>query len=219
MLFPMTRLIDNAGFTLDFVGKIEEFGSAMDVIERDSGIRLPVMHLNRNDRSPILLNRRQFDLLSNYYRNDQERFGYLTDYDRWCQVHVNQDQFQQEEGFEFEEEAKLLSYNIRRLQDRFRVELNWRIHPEHSRQRHIRILNRIGNRQEILLRLPAREDFHQCKDKEGLVQETVEVSLADLQGRFTAEELCMDIYFWNESLKKAKLLNFSTGTRLVLPLY
>ncbi len=215
-----SEMMDDVGFELNFIGRVEEFESAITRVHADTGTKLPVFHLNKHNRIPLFLNRSQFDRLSEFYREDQARFGYNADYDAWCDLHVAGDQvdFQTEEGFEFEDEAKLLHYEIQRIDERFRVRLTWRVHPNHSRARFIRVLSRVGNDQKILHRLPENEDLGLACNDQRMVSEIVEIPLKVLEPNQDKDNLCIDIYFWDEEKKKARLLNFAGGTRLVLPL-
>jgi len=219
-VIPVSETIDKVGFELNFIGKMEDFTTVIDRVAADTGVKLPIFHLNKLDRIPLLLNKSQFDRLSEFYHEDQTRFGYTNDYDKWCDRHVADQgiDFQTEEGFEFENEAKLLKHEIKRMEDRFQLELTWRVDPNHSRERFIRVLNRIGNDQEILARLPGNEDLNRECDDHQIATELVEIPFSALGQNLESNNLCVDIYFWNGQNKKARLLNFTGGTRLVLPL-
>ena len=126
--------------------------------------------------------------------------------------------FQTEEGFEFENEAKLLQYEINSIPGGFSVELTWRVHPNHSRKRVIRVLNRMGNDQTILDRIPVIEDLNSICGKDGVGRESFIIDLAKLEGEYETSQLCIDVYFWAPEIKKTRVLNFPRATRIVLPL-
>ncbi|MCH2181102.1 MAG: sulfotransferase family protein [Mariniblastus sp.] len=217
-VIPCSQVIDQAGVTLRHIGRVEDFASSIDQIEQETGVRLPRLHLNPAKRIPLLINEAQFKKLSHYYAEDQERFGYPSDYTDWCQVHANAADFQREEGFEFENEAKLLRYSIRREQDRVVISLTWRVNPRSIRKRYIRVLKRVDGQQQILLRIRMRDDFLAAQDADGLVQDDVSFRLDQIETEFEPEQLCIDIYFWNPEKKRAKVLNFTEATELVLPI-
>jgi len=217
-VIPCSQVIDQAGVKLKHIGRVEDFASSIDQIQREAGVRLPRLHLNPAKRTPLLINRAQFEKLSHFYAEDQARFGYPSDYTDWCQIQRTAADFQGEEGFEFENEAKLLRYSIRTERDRVFISLTWRVHPQSIRKRYIRVLKRAGGQQQILLRIPMRDDFLATRDADGLVQDDVSFHLNQIETDFEPAQLCIDIYFWNPEQKRAKVLNFTEATELVLPI-
>ena len=217
-VLPCAQVIDQAGVKLRHIGKVENFASSIETIERETGIRIPQLYLNPAKRIPLLINEEQFQKLSRYYAEDQTRFGYPADYADWCAAHTTGADFQSEEGFEFDKEAKLLQHAIRTEKDRVFISLTWRVHPQSIRRRYIRVLKRVDGQQQILLRIPMRDDFLEMRDADGLVQDDVSFRLDQIETPFEPEQLCIDIYFWNPEQKRAKVLNFTEATELVLPI-
>ena len=217
-VLPCAQVIDQAGVKLQHIGKVENFASSIETIERETGVRIPQLHLNPAKRIPLLINRAQFEKLSHFYAEDQARFGYPADYSDWCAIHVTAADFQPEEGFEFEKEAKLLQHTIHTEEGRVFISLTWRVHPQSNRRRYVRVLKRVDGQQQILLRIPMRDDFLEMQDKDGLVQDDFSFRLNQIETLFEPEQLCIDIYFWNPEQKRAKILNFTDATELVLPI-
>lgn len=217
-VLPCAQVIDQVGVKLQHIGKVENFASSIETIERETGVRIPQLHLNPAKRIPLLINRSQFEKLSHFYAEDQARFGYPADYSDWCAIHVTAADFQPEEGFEFEKEAKLLQHTIHTEEGRVFISLTWRVHPQSNRRRYVRVLKRVDGQQQILLRIPMRDDFLEMQDKDGLVQDDFSFRLNQIETLFEPEQLCIDIYFWNPEQKRAKILNFTDATELVLPI-
>lgn len=215
-----SHLIDAVGFELNYIGRFEEFEDSIAHVVTESGVDLAVYHLNKRLRSPILLTERQFEKLGRHYRPDQERFGYPTDYDHWCEMNIETggDAFQTTQGFVFEGEAQLLQHRITRQDDQFTIELTWQVHAEHSRVRYIRLLERLDNEQTVLMRLPDAKTLTAICDHQGLAKEVLHLKFSDIPPHDHPDRLCLDIYFWNREKKKAELVNFNEGSRLVLPL-
>jgi hypothetical protein len=215
-----SELIDAVGFDLNYIGRFEDFEESIARVATETGVDLAVLHLNRRLRSPILLTKHQFEKLSRHYEPDQRRFGYPTDYVRWCEINVDprSERFQTEQGFVFENEAKLLRHRITRLDDRFTIELSWQVHARHSRTRYIRLLERLDNEQTVLMRLPDAKSLASICDEQGIANEVLQLKFSEIPPHRFPERLCLDIYFWDRDRKKAELVNFNEGTRLVLPL-
>ena len=215
-----SQLIDAVGFELNYIGRFEDFENSLARVTNETGVDLPIFHLNKRLRSPVLLTQSQFERLSQHYRADQTRFGYPTDYERWCEINVAPliEGFQTEQGFVFESEAKLLQHRITRQDDRFHIELTWQVHADHSRVRYIRLLERLDNEQTVLMRLPDAESLATICDRDGVAKEFLELQFSDIPPHEHPDRLCLDIYFWDREKKKAELINFNEGTRLVLPL-
>lgn len=215
-----SQLIDAVGFELDYIGRFEDFEHSISHVATETGVDLAIYHLNKRLRSPVLLTEVQFQKLSRHYYSDQTRFGYPTDYERWCKINVDplSDGFQTEQGFVFEGEARLLQHKITRQDDRFSIELTWQVHADHSRVRYIRLLERMDNEQTVLMRLPETKSLAAICDEQGIVKEVLHLKFSEIPPHDYPDRLCLDIYFWNRERKKAELVNFNEGTRLVLPL-
>ncbi len=222
-VMPLTDIIDGAGIELDYVGHIEQFDDAIARIAADTGVTLPILHLNKRDRPPVLLNREQFDRLSVYYGEDQRRLGYPDNYDDWYKIHVEQasDEFMTEEGFEFENEAKLLKHDISRLDDRFRVELTWRVHPDHSRKRRMRVVRIRENDRVPIYEVPLpTHRLDRSTDDPQMAQDIVEIPYAVIDPPCPQTELFLDLAFvGDETIETAVILNSAGQKLLYLPLY
>lgn len=218
-VIPQSQLIDAIGFDLSFVGRFEEFEDSIASVVRESGVDLELFHLNKHVRSPVLLSPNQFELLSNYYHEDQTRFGYPVDYETWCEINVEPAiGYQTSQGFEFVDEAILVDFCISRRQHHYEIELTWKVHPNHSRVRYIRVLEQKTKPPRVLMRMPKAESLSNMCDVESIAKERLQLKYSDIPPLEHPDFLCIDIYFWNRDSKKADIVNYNNAQRLVLPL-
>ena len=217
-LVPQSRLLDSIGFELDYIGNLEEFPKCLSEIERLSGVKLPVRHLNPAQQKLLVPSEQQFVKLANHYRDDLIRFSYADNYEDWYKLNVQsrQHKFQSEEGFEFEGEAKLLRHHVSRQEQGHVIELFWRVENAQSRKRVIRIANRTGDERKIVWHLPPNRNLSGDADANGYVHEQVVIPCESLPTDIDPEDLFFELYFADEQQSCARLLNYRNHPNMLV---
>ena len=213
-------LIDDVGFDLDLVGKIESLPNALNFIESKTGIGLSVGHLNRRRSTHSLINRQQYERLAEYYREDIEQFNYPATFDDWMDqiVKPSSDSYSNNPGYEFRGEATLLDYTIARKRWRFEIELLWRVAPTQTRCRHIRVVRFLPGkaRPDVLFYLRANVELVTQTDQDGMLLERVVFPHERVPEALRGEELFLEVYFWDDKQLVAELVNARVGYKKLL---
>ena len=113
-MLRQSEILRAVGFDLRFIGKLESLDAGLGKIETETGLRLQPRHLNRAKNKAILPTEKQFERLADYYAEDLAEFDYPTSYRDWRQQFVDghaPEEFQTEQGYTFEGEAKLLNHS------------------------------------------------------------------------------------------------------------
>ncbi|MEM7456660.1 MAG: sulfotransferase family 2 domain-containing protein [Planctomycetota bacterium] len=224
---PQSRQIDSAEIEFDFIGRFETFNESLQIVARKNDVQIEPLHLNRKLFSPVLLNQEQFEALADYYREDQTRFGYPREYEQWRKANLDfagtefqaGTGFQVEQGFVFEEEARLLRHKVVRRPDHVELQLDWRLLETQARWRLIRLVevDAAGQRSLIKRYQPLRE-IGDLADSDGFVQERIKISLSEIPQDVDPGDVGIEISFFSAEKKKTVIRDFSESGRLLLPI-
>ena len=138
---PQTDYLESVGYKLDYIGRLEQLSLSLNQIYQATGILLTPQRLNRARQLHVLPTPKQFYRLVDLYQRDIETFGYCDNYENWCEIyfHKNRSNYQREAGFTFDREAKLIDHKISTCDVGFKIDLTWRVHPDQSRRRVVRV--------------------------------------------------------------------------------
>ncbi len=217
---PQTELLNQVGFKLDYIGRLEKIPKCLDDIEAKTGVRLPIQHLNRAKQKPIIPRKDQFEKLADFYRNDLIEFDYPRSYDDWCRINIEgkESKFRSEAGYTFENEAKLLYHSITRRADRFVIELKWRVHDKQFRKRVIRVIRKVAAGFEAIWHLPPRYGLIDGCDEDMIVRETIDIPCSRMPADVDLDDVYHELFFTDQAQKRAKLTDyFAHENMLVFP--
>ena len=217
-IVPQAWLLDQLGFSLDHVGRLENMAATLAAIAKDTGVQLPVQHLNQESQKPVAPTREQFDRLTEFYREDIARFGYPSDYDEWHSINVEgrEHKYQLEPGYTFENQAKLVSKVVESHAGHFEIHLRWRVMERMTHRRVIRLLFRVESKVEVFDHLPPLENLASLADANGFVDETIVVPHENIPVGVRPEDLFFEVYFTHEDHKRAPVVDYMGHNNMVL---
>lgn len=210
-ILRQTEILNAVGFELKLVGKLEELDVGLQQIKNTTGLDLPLGHLNRASNKAILPTPQQFDRLANYYADDLATFGYSTDYSQWKQRFVKgrkPEQIQTEQGYTFQDEAKLLNHSTHQRPEGFVIQLNWRVHPEQFRRRHVRVLRKTDAGMELVVHLKPNRNLSADADESGNAIEKLYVPGEKFAVDESFTNIFFEVYFSDAEQKRTRLTDY-----------
>jgi len=218
---PQATLIDQVGFELDYIGRLERLDESAGAIRNATGLELLDRHLNRFGGPKPLISASQFARLADFYAEDIRRFGYASDYSDWLEQSAQRKPgaFDLEPGFEFVNEAKLLNYSVKCVNQRYVIDLHWRLAREPRRARYLRVVLNTGTAQRyVLFHLRKNTQLTDQMDSQREVQERVVFKMERIPVEYRREPLFFELYFWWPEIKTADLVGAGRNNKLLIAL-
>lgn len=214
-----TQYLDRVGYALDYIGRLERLQHSLNQIANLTGVVLEPGRLNRAKQPHVLPTPQQFNRLVQFYRNDIDAFGYTDNYHNWYDTFVRgrEAHFQLEAGFTFENEAKLLEHQVTSAPSGLEIHLTWRLHPQHSRKRVIRVgIPRGQDFEKLFQRAPT--DLATDGQNDEIVSERIRVPLDQFPQPVDLRQVYCQLYFTDNNRGRALLTDyFGHDNMLLLP--
>ena len=217
-IVSQSLILDSVGFELSFIGKLDQLTFGLNQIQMITGLDLQLDHLNSARHKAVLPNRSQFERLAEYYHDDLILFDYPNDYESWYGQFIagGEHKFHVEHGYTFQGEAKLLNHRTQRRPNGYVIWLSWRIHPDQSRKRVIRLVRKTKEGLELIWHLPPHRDLRENIQEDWVVEDKVYVS----DERFSDDEdfscIFYEVFFADDDKVRAVLTDYRGHQNMVM---